>query len=102
MNISASTRKAYSELDEFIELLTVEEQNEIPKRLRDFFKEQKDNEYVKNINPNIEIKEQNLMKETLILIAMLNLKYWCKDDLEKERLKSIYAENERKYQEEPN
>ena len=31
---------------------------------------------------------------------MLNLQYWCKDENEKERLKSIYAENERKYQNE--
>ena len=40
------------------------------------------------------------MEETLALIAMLNLQYWCKDENEKERLKSIYAENERKYQNE--
>lgn len=31
---------------------------------------------------------------------MLNLQYWCKDENEKERLKSVYAENERKYQDE--
>lgn len=100
MSISTKTRQAYSEIDEFIDLLTIEEQNEIPKRLREFFKEQKDSEYVKNINPNIPIKEQNLLEETLALIAMLNLQYWCKDENEKERLKSVYAQNERKYQEE--
>lgn len=100
MSISTKTRQAYSEIDEFIGLLTIEEQNEIPKRLREFFKEQKDSEYVKNINPNIPIKEQNLLEETLALIAMLNLQYWCKDENEKERLKSVYAQNERKYQEE--
>ena len=57
-------------------------------------------EYIKHINPNIPIKNQNLLEETLALIAMLNLQYWCKDEQEKERLKNIYAENERKYQEE--
>lgn len=31
---------------------------------------------------------------------MLNLQYWCKYENEKERLKSVYAENERKYQDE--
>ena len=100
MSVSMKTRQAYSEIDEFIGLLTVNKQNEIPKKLRDFFKEQKDKEYVKNINPNIPIKEQNLLEETLALIAMLNLQYWCKDEQEKERLKNIYAENERKYQDE--
>lgn len=100
MSVSIKTRQAYSEIDEFIGLLTPDEQNQIPQKLRDFFKEQKDKEYVKNINPNIPIKEQNLLEETLALIAMLNLQYWCKDEQEKERLKSIYAENERKYQDE--
>lgn len=31
---------------------------------------------------------------------MLNLQYWCKDENEKKRLKRVYAENERKYQDE--
>lgn len=100
MSISTKTRQAYSEIDEFISLLTIEEQNEIPKKLREFFKEQKDSKYVKNINPNVPIKKQNLLEETLALIAMLNLQYWCKDENEKKRLKSVYAENERKYQDE--
>ena len=100
MSISTKTRQAYSEIDEFISLLTIEEQNEIPKKLREFFKEQKDSKYVKNINPNVPIKKQNLLEETLALIAMLNLQYWCKDENEKERLKRVYAENERKYQDE--
>lgn len=100
MSVSIKTRQAYSEIDEFIGLLTVAEQNEIPQKLRNFFKEQKDKNYVKNINPNIPIKEQNLLEETLALIAMLNLQYWCKDEKEKERLKNVYADNERKYQEE--
>ena len=34
------------------------------------------------------------------IIALLNLQYWCEDENEKQRLKAIYAENERKYQEE--
>ena len=83
MSVSIKTRQAYSEIDEFIGLLTVAEQNEIPQKLRNFFKEQKDKNYVKNINPNIPIKEQNLLEETLALIAMLNLQYWCKDEKEK-------------------
>lgn len=29
---------------------------------------------------------------------MLNLQYWCENEDEKERLKKIYAQNEKKYQ----
>lgn len=93
-----SIKQAYSEIDEFLELLDEKTRNEIPAKLRQFFKDEKDNEYHKGITPNIPIKEQNLHRETLALIALLNLQYWCKDEAEKERLKQIYSNNEKEYQ----
>ena len=38
MYISESTRKAYTEVDNFIELLDEYHKNKIPKKLREFFK----------------------------------------------------------------
>lgn len=99
MGLSLVTRQAYSEIDEFLSLLSEEKRNEIPIKLREFFKEEKDKEYKKGINPEIPIKEQELKEETLGIIAMLNLQYWCKDENQKARLKKVYAENENKYQE---
>lgn len=99
MGTDIQTKQTYSEIDEFLELLDEKTRNEIPAKLREFFKKEKDNNYHKEINPNIPIKEQNLKKETLALIALLNLQYWCKDEKEKERLKQVYANNENKYQE---
>lgn len=97
--LSVNTRQAYTEIDNFIELLDEYNKNKVPKRLREFFKREKDNTYTKVIDPNIPIKEQNLKEETLALIAMLNLQYWCEDEEEKRRLKKIYSDNEKKYQE---
>ena len=85
--LSANTRQAYTEIDNFIELLDEYNRNKGPKKLREYFKKEKDNTYTKTINPNIPIKEQNLKEETLALIAMLNLQYWCEDEEEKRRLK---------------
>ena len=99
MGISMSTRQAYSEIDEFLSLLKDEEINKVPKKIRDLFKEEKDKNYKKIIDPNKPIKEQNLKEETLALIALLNLQYWCEDEQEKERLKEIYAKNEKLYEE---
>jgi len=99
MSISIKTRQAYSEIDEFLELLTDEQKNKIPLKLRELFKEEKDKDYIKVIDPKIPIKEQNLREETLALIALLNLQYWCEDEAKKEKLKQIYAENERVYNE---
>lgn len=98
--LSVNTRQAYTEIDDFIELLDEYNRNKLPKQLREFFKREKDNTYTKVINPNIPIKDQNLKEETLALIAMLNLQYWCEDENEKEKLKNIYNENEIRYQEE--
>lgn len=100
MIVSTNTRKAYSEIDEFLELLDEPERNKVPEKLRKLFKEEKNNEYTKNINPNIPIKEQGLKEETLAIIALLNLQYWCENEEEKQRLKEKYLENENNYQEE--
>ena len=96
--LSVNTRQAYTEIDNFIELLDEYNRNKVPKKLREFFKKEKDNTYTKTINPNIPINEQNLKEETLALIAVLNLQYWCEDEKEKQRLKKIYSDNGMKHQ----
>ena len=85
---------AYAEIDNFIELLSENDKNKIPQKLRDFFKQEKDQNYSKKINPKIDIAKQNLQKETLSIIALLNLKYLCDDKDELDRLKKIYKSNE--------
>lgn len=99
MGVSINTRQAYSEIDEFLGLLSEEQRNKIPQKLREFFKEEKDQDYKKGINPKVAIKNQNLKEETLGIIALLNLQYWCEDEKEKQRLKEVYEKNEKIYQE---
>ena len=99
MNVSFQTRQAYAELDTFIELLDDSLKNKIPIKLIEFLKREKDLSYVKNININIPIKEQNLKRETLSLIALINLEYLCEDENEKARLNEIYEKNEVEYKE---
>lgn len=99
MGVPISIRQAYSEIDEFLSLLQEEQIKKIPLKLREFFKKEKDKEYKKQIDSEIPIKDQNLKSETLAIIAMLNLQYWCEDEQEKERLKKVYEQNEKTYQE---
>ena len=49
MNISKTTRRAYSEVDEFLSLISEENLNKVPQEIKNLFKEEKDTEYVKNI-----------------------------------------------------
>ncbi len=97
MTSTIDYKKAYSEVDTFIELLNDENKKKIPKELIDFFKKEKDSNYKKDIDPNKPIKEQNLSTEALSIIAYLNLTYWCEDENEKKKLIEIYNENERKH-----
>ena len=99
MGVSINTRQAYSEVDEFLELISKENRNKIPKKLREFLREEKDINYIKGINLNVPIKNQELKEETLGIIALLNLQYWCEDENEKRRLKEVYDKNEKIYQE---
>lgn len=97
MNIE--TRQAYSEVNSFLELIGEEMSNKIPLKLRNFFKREMDQNYIPTINTNIPIKEQNLKRKTIAIIAGLNLQYWCKEDKRQELL-AIYSNNEKKYQKE--
>lgn len=99
MGISISTRQAYSEVDEFLNIISGENRNKVPVYLRQFFNKEKDESYIKRINPNEPIKNQGLREETLAVIAWLNLEYWCQDEAEKARLKEIYEKNEDRYNE---
>lgn len=86
-------RQAYSEVEEFLNLLEYSYINKIPKKLRDFLSSEKDLKHKIYINPSISIKEQNFKRETLAIIAFLNLKYWCEDESEKQRLMKVYKDN---------
>lgn len=97
--MSTYTEEAYGEICEFLELIGNKYKSKIPSKLLNLFEENKSKEYIPHINPNIPIKEQSLKEETISLIAILNLRYWCEDETEINRLKAIYENNEKIYQE---
>ena len=58
MGVSINIRKAYSKIDEFLGLLSDEQRNKIPQKLREFLKEEKDTTYTKGINLKVDYKFQ--------------------------------------------
>ena len=67
---------------------------EIPKQLREMFKNKKSNDYTKKIVANIPLQEQNLNPHTLEILAVLNYNYWCKDEKKKKELLDLYCKND--------
>ena len=98
--MKAKTKDAYVEVLGILDLLDEEQKNRIPKKLKEFFENNKNQDYQVNIDSNIPLEEQNLLQETLDILAMLKLNYWCTNEKEKEGLLNLLNENEKKYQEE--
>ncbi|MBR2247873.1 MAG: hypothetical protein IKN74_01090 [Clostridia bacterium] len=97
MAVSKSTREAYAEVDEIISRLDNVRKEKIPLKLRKFFSDEKDKTYTVPIDFSKSPKDQEIKKETLSIIAMLNLKYIESNEEERERLSLKYKENDRKF-----
>ena len=91
-------KNAYTEVNQVIELLGEPYKNKIPKQIINFFYENRNINYKANISKNIPIEDIKISRTALIIISILNLKYWETDENKKEKLKNIYNKNEKKFQ----
>ena len=93
-NMNNDISFAYSEVDTILNKMEEEYVNRIPLDIRKIIKEEKNKEY----NPIIVLSEDRLEKElnrnTIAILAWLNLNYWCDNEKEKENLIEIYKEND--------
>lgn len=87
---------AYAEVYEILELMEKKYIDKIPKKLVEMFREERNSKYRPIIDVKKPLYEQNLQRETLVILAVLNLNYWCESEEEKQNLLRDYAENEKK------
>lgn len=85
---------AYAEIDEILNLLEDDYREMVPKKVRDFFKEEKMKDYHPEIDIEKPLIEQNLKRETMVLLAILNLNYWCENEEEKQSFLDELDKNE--------
>lgn len=78
---------SYAEVLEVLGYMDDEYVNKIPKSLMDFFKENSIQDYKKHVNPYIKLKNQNLNRKTLAILAMINNKYWM-ENINRDSLKN--------------
>lgn len=88
----------YAELSEILKVMEPEEVNKIPKKLLEVIEKEKSNTYIPNYDSKIELNSQSIKKETLAMLALLYINYWCKDENEKQEYLQVIKENEQKYQ----
>lgn len=98
MAINESTRKAYYQVDVFLNLISEEFTSKIPSKVREYFKKEKSKNFEFSIDPSKPILEQNLSDEAIAIIAFINLKYWATEE-EKRELMKKYDSNEKQRKE---
>ena len=95
----SNLKKAFSEVDMILDLIDSEMKNKVSANFIKFIKEEKDNNYKPNINPELPVEEQNILPETIDILALLKLNYWCNEEEKKELLK-VLNKNEQQFQKE--
>lgn len=98
--MNVETKEIYSEVYQVLNLLGNEYINRLPNSLFNMLKEKRDINYNPNYTDDIPLNKQNIKKETISIIALLHLNYWCENESEKSEIKQILKRNEDKFQKE--
>lgn len=94
------TKEIYSEVYSVLNMLGDSYITKLPSSLYKMIKEEKLNEYNPYYDSSIELEQQNIRKESISMIALFHLNYWCSSSEEKQKLKELFKDNEVKYQKE--
>ncbi len=89
-------KMAYAEVGRILDILGDNYKKKVPSKIRELF--------YKDDNPQVDINLSNIndkkiSRKALIILSVLNLKYWEDNPQKKQRLKIAYLENEVKYRE---
>ena len=93
------TELAYAEVDLILNLLDKEVIEKIPIKVREFFKTEKDKNYIPNINID-NFENVKLKKETVSLLTILEINYLCETEEEKQDILNELCNNEKIREEE--
>ena len=92
------TKEIYSEVYGILNMLGNNYIMKLPSSLYQMIEEEKSNEYNPKYDSEVALEEQNIRRESISMIALFHLNYWCSSNEEKENLKTIFKDNETKYQ----
>jgi hypothetical protein len=93
-------KKTLSDIDVILAEMDEELTNRVPLEFRKLIHNEKLEGYVPNIDVTVPIEDQELSQQTKDFLALLYLKYWCKDEEEKREIKDTLNRNEANYQKE--
>ena len=96
--MNVQTQEIYSEVYSILNLLGESYIKKLPVSLFNMIKEEKRQDYNPKYDAEINLEQQSIKRETLSMIALFHLNYWCNSDEEKNELKTLFKTNEEKHQ----
>lgn len=91
--------KRLVEVDEVLNYLSEDDLEKIPKDIRQLIKDNKDKEYVWKYDKSKLLKNQNISRDTIVILSYLNMEYLLNPE-QKKLIEGIHALNEKKQEEE--
>lgn len=77
-------QNAFKEVNDILEFTDEDLINKIPTKFKDFIKNNMNKNYVTNINPEITIDKQKLLKETESILSLIYRTYWATEEEKRE------------------
>lgn len=96
--MNVRTQEMYSEVYSILNLLGNSYISKLPKSLFKMIEDEKLDTYNPQYTEDKSLNEQNVKRESLAMIALFHLNYWCNSDEEKQQLKQLFKTNEEKHQ----
>lgn len=94
--MNSKMKKSYAEVRAILDLLGNTYKEKVPEKLLNLF--YSDSEYIVKFDSSIPIEELSISREALVMISILNLKYWEEDPEQIKKLQEMYEKNERDFQ----
>ena len=95
-----TTKEMYSEVYGILKALGDKYINKLPKTVLKVITESKEENYNPEYSMSIPLKEQDINRKSLAMIALLHYNYWCETEEDRVKLKNILEINEEKHQKE--
>ena len=96
--MNVNTKEIYSEVYGILNLLGEDYISKLPKSLFEMIEDEKSSTYNPQYNETEILNAKNIKRESMAMIALFHLNYWCNSDEEKKELKQLFKDNEAKAQ----
>ena len=95
-----TTKEMYSEVYGILKALGDKYIDKLPKTVLKVITESKEENYNPEYSMSIPLKEQDINRKSLAMIALFHYNYWCETEEERKKFKNMLETNEEKHQKE--